>query len=201
VLGVEEHLRRIELYQRLAASHNEADAFRLRMAALNSCQAMISIMLEAATKDELTVAASTNDKWNTFKEELRPWFPYFDLIEKLRIHDFHRFGLLPPREGVTKQFFGGPVKLIAQRGTAVVVLAPGAPKSSVTGNSTVRGQRALVTSGGTFFDEVSASHVSPETVIDAFREAAPAAIAKFKARLRYRPDGELAPEGKGGSSA
>jgi hypothetical protein len=184
-LGVDEHLKRIELLHRLAASQPLPDSYRLLISALTSCQAIVTIMLEAAMMDEVpAVVASPEAKWQTFKEEIRPWFPYFDLIEAVRIHDFHRFGIVPPDPNRIEFRFQGPMKLTARSGVASVVFTSAGRTPTTSGNSTVKGQRPLTINDGAFFDEASGSYVRPEAIINAFLSQAPAAIAKFKAHLK-----------------
>jgi len=181
--GIEEHLKRIELLHRLAASQPLADRYRLLISALTSCQAIVTIMLEAAMVDEVPVAPSPEGKWQTFKEEIRPWFPYFDLVEVVRVHDFHRFGIIPPDPNSIEFHFQGPMKLTARGGGASVVFTPSGPAITTSGQSTVKGQRPLTINDGAFFDEASGSFVRPEVIVEAFLSQAPTAIANFKARL------------------
>jgi hypothetical protein len=181
-----EHFHRATLLRDLAEQQSAKDAYRLRLAAISSCRAVIEIMLEAAKKGEVKGLDSTNEQesYRAFEPVIEPWFPYYDLIERIRLHDFHRFGIQPPDDRVVSMFIGGPIKLIAQRGTASYSVTAEGPVGSTNGNSMVRPQRALLIQDGMFFDEESSTYVDPKDRLSAFLQETPNAITKFESLQR-----------------
>jgi hypothetical protein len=92
---------------------------------------------------------------DTLERQISGKLPYYPLIERIRIHDFHRFGLVPPDPNLKQVMFGGPMKLMAQKGAAAVALTPQGQRASTTGNSQVQFQRPLLVQDGDFFDDDS----------------------------------------------
>jgi len=139
-------------------------------------------MLEAAFKQELKTFrnAVPKESREALEAILAPKVPYYYLIEKIRIHDFHRFGCVPPDPKIRKVFIGGPIKFVPRRGTAAYMVTAQGPKVVETGASRVKQQRPLVSSTGEFFDDVSSNYVSLETVLDAFLDVIPGVIAEFE---------------------
>ena len=89
--GILEHFERVVLFNNLA--HHLQDAghrYRLFLAAIYSCQAIVELMYEECTDKLVSVTREE------LKAALKPLLPGFSLIEKIRIHDFHRFGITPP---------------------------------------------------------------------------------------------------------
>src|SRR5947199_115736 len=99
VNGVREHLERAKFFAGLAARENHAVAkYRLALAAIYSCRALTELMLEAAEKQQVTRFNGTDPKASraSLEAHLVPRLKHYHLIEAIRIHDFHRFGLIPP---------------------------------------------------------------------------------------------------------
>jgi hypothetical protein len=115
-----------------------------------------------------------------FGEWLEPKLPYYSLLEKIRIHDFHRFGCLPPDPAHREVFVGGPTKLVAKKGTAAIVMTPRGPRHVTTGSSRIQEQRPLYTDDGLFFDEKSRKYLPLEDVLHAYLNAIPKVLAEFE---------------------
>lgn len=89
--GIVEHLERARLFATGAdAATSLQDAFRYWIAATYSVRAILQLLRDAAKRGELHVDAQRLDR---FLEER---FPRYRLVRRLRIDDFHRFGLLGP---------------------------------------------------------------------------------------------------------
>jgi len=90
-----------------------ASRFRNLIAAIYPARAIVELMLEALDKKELTSFQNKDAGKNRgeFENLIAPKLPQYYLIEKIRIHDFHRFGCLPPQPGERVLFYGGPIKL------------------------------------------------------------------------------------------
>jgi len=163
VSGVREHFQRVKFFHDLAGKCSDpAGKFRLLLAGVYSARAMAELIFEASDKGDLN---RTRDE---LKMHLCKQISWYDLIEKIRIHDFHRFGLVPPdpRFKVTRQ--GGPVKLRARKGSAVYQLLPSGTKKLTTGNSDIQEQRPLLSSDGLFFDDVTRQYVSLDQILHDF---------------------------------
>ena len=96
-----------------------------------------------------------------------------------RIHDFHRFGCVPPDPKYHMVLYGGPSKLVANQGAAVLAILSEGPKFTLTGNSQIKGQRPLCVDDGQFFDEASGRYLSLENILGEYLSAMPATISKF----------------------
>ena len=118
--GIVEQLKRCKWFLSLAVKSDDAEAkHRLLFAGLYAGRAAIEIMLEGALKQELPAFRDTDDSNKSrkdFENAVKGDIPHYALIEKIRIHDFHRFGCLPPVSNVEFQFMGGPMQLIARNG-------------------------------------------------------------------------------------
>ena len=183
VRGVREHLERAQFFVDL--TKNEKDpksAHRFMLAAVYSCRALADLMLEAAEKQEIKRLTYPDPKRSraVFECEISTKLPYYDLLERIRIHDFHRFGLVPPDPRFNVTMFGGPMKLKANKGVAVVSVTGKGPKISTTGGSHVKFQRPLLTQDTEFFDDDSAKFVKLEDVLRAFLEKAPDVVSEFE---------------------
>ncbi|HUW83567.1 MAG TPA: hypothetical protein VMZ31_12315 [Phycisphaerae bacterium] len=178
VAGVREHYQRVKFFHALAETcRDPAGTFRLLVAGLYSAQGVVELILEAAAKGELN---STREQ---LKVHLRKQLPWFDLIEKIRIHDFHRFGLVPPDPRFKLTMFGGPVKLRAQAGAAIYRVPTSGPEKLTTGKSDIQEQRPLLSSDGQFFDEASRQYVSLDQILRDFVSAAVETIEEFERNL------------------
>lgn len=183
VRGVREHLERAQFF--LDLTKNEKDlksAHRFMLAAVYSCRAIADLMLEAAEKQEIKSLSDSDSKKNraAFESQISTNLPYYDLLERIRIHDFHRFGLVPPDPKFSVTMFGGPIKLTAQKGAAAVLVTGQGPTVSTTGSSHVKFQRPLLTQESEFFDDDSAKFVKLEEVLGAFLKKAPDVVSEFE---------------------
>lgn len=174
--GVREHLERVQLLFDVARAHSdEKTRYRLMLAAIYSCRGMTELMLEAAEKQEAKGLSR-----GALEDQISPMVPYYNLIECIRIHDFHRFGITPPDSGRTQLMVGGPLKLMARKGSAAVFVADGQLLVRTTGGSQVRLQRPLLCRDGEFFDEQLAKYVKLEEILSAFVARAPSVVVKFE---------------------
>lgn len=140
-------------------------------------------MLEAAEKQEIKNPSEPPARWSRTEVEayVSPQLPFFALIEKIRIHDFHRFGLIPPDAHAQEVFFGGPMKLVGQKGTAAIHVSPDGPVKLTSGNMQIKEQRPLLSRDGQFFDEESLTYVSLDEIISTFIGAAQKVVAEIAA--------------------
>lgn len=180
--GVFEQYRRAKRFMGLARRCRKTSAiFTNLIAAVYPARSIVELMLEAAEKQELRSFQNKDGQEirRKLEEELISRLPYYHLLEKIRIHDFHRFCCLPPSQKYETVFFGGPVKLKANRGNASLSLMPEGPKFTTTGNSSIKEQRPLCTRNGLFFDEESGKYVTLNRVLDDFLSAVPGVIKYF----------------------
>lgn len=178
VAGVREHYQRVQFFQALAQDIADPPGkFRLLLAAVNSARAVVELMFEAADKKQLS---STRKELETHLSTRIPWY---DLIERIRIHDFHRFGVVPPDPKFKMMFQGGPVKLRAQSGAAVYRIPATGPEKFTTGNSAIEEQRPLLTNDGQFFDEISRQWVELHRIVAEFLARVDAVIKEFESEI------------------
>jgi len=183
VRGVLEHLERAQFFLDLAKKEKDLkSAYRFMLAAVYSCRALADLMLEAAEKQEIKRLTDPNPKKNraVFESEILTKLPYYDLLERIRIHDFHRFGLVPPDPKFKVTMLGGPMKLTAKKGVAAISATGQGPKVSTTGGSHVQFQRPLLTEDSKFFDDDSAKFVKLEEVLAAFLGKATDVVSEFE---------------------
>jgi hypothetical protein len=182
VRGVREHYARARLFLREAlASSDPADRFRRLVAAVYPARAAVEVMLDAAKWQHLNAYrnADGNQSRKDLEAVIAPKLPRYFLLEKVRIHDFHRFGVLP-QAGL---FLHGPVKLTASRGDAgiAVPLTPGEGRTVIeTGNSRVQEQRPLQMMGDQVFDEDANAYFGLDKVLADYLDALPAVIEEFE---------------------
>ena len=148
------------------------------VASVYSARAVVELMFEAADKDLLSV------KRDELKNRLPAKLLWYNLIERIRIHDFHRFGLIPPDSHMKVMFQRGPIKLRAQKGSALHTIQAGGPKIEVTGQSSIKEQRPLLNNDGRFFDEDTNQYVTLEQILVDFLGAVPAVIEEFEQELK-----------------
>jgi hypothetical protein len=148
--------------------------FRLQVASIYFARGIIEIILEAADKK------SREQLEETLSKKLR----WYNLIEKIRIHDFHRLGLIPPNPNRKVLFQGGPIKLHARKGRAAYSIQPTGPKIEVTGNSDIKENRPLINDDGRFYDDETKKCVSIEQILKDFLHDAPTVIDEFKKDLK-----------------
>ncbi len=187
--GVVEHSERATMLARFAdAATNSADTYRLLLTAIYSVRAVVEIMAEAARMQELARFKNQNPDISgvALKTYLAGKLPYYQLVERIRIHDFHRFGILPPDPAFEMVFAGGPIKATARRGSASVVLQGGGFQVTTTGNSSVDLQRPLVIQDGLFLDDDSQQLVDLRTVVASNIKALDPVIQEFRDFLLER---------------
>lgn len=129
--GIREHLERAQLFFDLAGKEKDPKVrYRLMLGAVYSCRAITELMLEAAEKQEVKNLKNPDPKKNrdALERQVTSKLPYYALLERIRIHDFHRFGLVPPDPNFKQMMFGGPMKLAAQKGVAAVAVADQGPQ-------------------------------------------------------------------------
>jgi len=169
--GIIEQYERAKVFRREAQSYNDPrERLRRLMASVYFARAIVEIMLESADMEVVKISRPDLER------RLIALLPGYMLLEKLRIHDFHRFGVLP-RQG---WFMGGLVKLRAQGGHAVIALGADGPEVSTSGNSKVVGQRPLNMEGDMVLDEEAGQYVTIDQVLDRYLEAIPRAISEFR---------------------
>ena len=168
--GIEEQLERAKLFVKEALESD--DALFHFIAAIYPLRAIVELMLEAADKQE------TSKSRPDLEQILVAKLPGYYLLEKMRIHDFHRFGLTL-RPGI---FVGGPIKLQSRGkdGFAAVFLTAKGLAKKASKWSTVKEQRPLQMKDDRVFDERADQWVSIETVVTEYLEAIPAAIEEFR---------------------
>ncbi len=169
--GIIEQYERARLFLREAQQASDpVDRFRGLIASLYFARAIVEIMLEAAVMEVVKV---TRDD---LEQRLIRILPGYLLIEKVRIHDFHRFGVIP----ISGISMGGLIKLRAQSGHASLALGPKGPEISTSGQSQVIQQRALCMAGERVFDDESGRYMTLEQLLTPYLEAVPRAIEEFR---------------------
>jgi len=172
--GVNEHfLRAVWFFNSAMAAKKVADQFRILVAAAYFARGIAELFIDMVVggRNELVGGKKALDK--IFKD-----VPYFDLIGRIRIHDFHRCGLVPPSPEVNSVVGLGPVQLVASKGEATIQLTPNGPVIHTTGNSKVIETRPLYSVNGTFYDKVSKKQVSLRVIVQEYLKAMPAAVAE-----------------------
>lgn len=182
VAGVREHYQRVSFFHTLAAKDPDpAGKFRLLLAGVYSARAVVELILEAADKGQLR---STRAE---LRVRLSAQIPWYDLIERIRVHDFHRFGLVPPDPRLRVMTLGGPVnlRLRGQKGAGAAVYSlPGSgPQKLTTGDADIHEQRPLQSMDGWFFDDATRQYVPLDQILRDFVSGAVEAIREFERNL------------------
>lgn len=175
VSGVKEHHNRIKIFVEIARkTEDQAVGFRLHIACIYFARGIIELIFEAADKNQIS----------STREELKKVLPmklrWFNLIERIRIHDFHRFGIIPPNPAQKTMFLGGPVKVKAKKGSASYSIPSTGPRIETTGDSKVVEQRPLICGNGSFFDDDTRKSVTLEQIIEDFLVDVPNVIKEFE---------------------
>lgn len=192
VAGVREHYERVKFFHGLGQRcPGPVGQFRLLLAGLYSAQAVVELMLTAAEKEEVNLTREN------MKAHLRAKIPWFDLIERIRIHDFHRFGLVPPDPQLKVMMLGGPVKLKARKGAAIYRVTDSGPEKLTTGTSEIQEHRPLLINDGRFFDDATRTSVSLDQILQDFIPAAVNAIEEFETNLRKESGGKTRDDTEG----
>ncbi|MEX2214122.1 MAG: hypothetical protein WD768_08345 [Phycisphaeraceae bacterium] len=186
IRGINEQHHRAVWFINLCAKAGDATAlFRLQFAALYPARAIVELMLDAAENQELPAYHNKDVKKarKQFEEVLSPRLTHYALIERIRIHDFHRSGCVPPDPKRVEMFFGGQMKLTASKGAAVLSIPSTGPKVTLTGNSSVKDQRSLCNVDGAFFDPVSDQYLPLHRVLVEYLKDVPDTIAWFEEQM------------------
>ena len=183
VAGVRIHYQRVKFFHELADGCTDtANTFRLLLAGLYSARAVVELILEASDKEQI------EEKREDVKVRLSSHIPWYNLIEKIRIHDFHRIGIVPPNPQVKSTMLIGPLQLRARKGSAVYQVRPCGPKKTITGNAEINEQRPLLYSDGRFFDDNTQKYVSLDEILRDFVDGAAETIAEFQRNLQRTQD-------------
>ena len=160
IQGIYEHYRRARHFLQLAhRCKNPVSKFTNLIAAVYPAQAIAELMTEAAKKQEVTSLKNKKEVEKAITSKL----PYYKLIYRIRIHDFHRFGCLPPSQKSKTLFTGGPITLTAQKG-----------------KSSIKGERQLFTENGIYFGTDNKKLVPLDKILDDFLSVVPEVITEFK---------------------
>jgi hypothetical protein len=181
--GAHEQFERAQWFLQLSKdSADIAARFRLSLAGLYFARAIIEILLEAAEHQELAAYRNADPKQSRkeLEDSVIPDLQHYELVEKIRIHDFHRFGCLPPNPSIHSVFLGGPVKLIARKGAAAVQVTESGPSTVVSGQSQVKQQRPLSQDDGRFFDDASGQYLQPEVILERFLAGVPSVVSRIE---------------------
>jgi len=181
--GVREHFERATWFLQLArGSPDPVARYRLALAGVYSARAVVEIMLEAARSQELKAYRNTDpgQSRNDLEAAIVPGLPLYHLVETIRIHDFHRFGCIPPNPTFRELFFGGPVKFIARGGVAALHVPPSGPVVTVSGQSQVKEQRPLCQDDGQFFDDMSGQYLPLAEILERFLAGMPPVLSRFE---------------------
>jgi len=178
VLGVREHYERVQMFFDLAQKSTDmTKSFRLLVAGVYFARGIVELIFEAVDKGQLRFTREQ------LQQKLASELTFYNLIERIRIHDFHRFGLIPPNKDMKVMFQGGPIKLRAQKGKARYSIPSTGPKRECTGGSSIEEQRPLLSNNGKFFDEETREYVTLERVLGNFLDSIPAVITEFEKDL------------------
>jgi hypothetical protein len=186
VQGVREQHERARWFCAVANnSKDTTEQFRLLMAAIYFSRAVVELMLDAAEAQALLEFRNDDKKESrrNCEAQLTPMLSHYLLIERIRIHDFHRFGCIPPHPNRREVFFGGPMKLTASKGAAVLAIPSSGPRVTLTGNSSARDQRTLCVDDGSFFDDVSGKYLALRQILDEYLANVPATITWFEKQM------------------
>lgn len=173
--GIREHFVRACLFFNTGMQTPDyANRFRILIASVYSCRAIVELMLEQADRGELTVDREELTKL------LANALPRYGLIERIRIHDFHRYGLVPPNPHMKMVMTRGPITVKASKGAAVIQQTASGPEITCTGNSSVKLHRALFSADCTFYDEDTKSQVPLDQIIKDYLPAVAGAVEEFE---------------------
>jgi len=121
---------------------------------------------------------------NKSRTELKEWFEkvisFFLLIEKIRRHDFHRFGCLPPASKYKTLFIGGPIKLKASSGFAGMQISSEGKEIIISNKSSVDEQRSLYGNDGLFYDESSNRYLTLDFIVEEYTKSIQDVVKNFK---------------------
>ncbi len=183
--GIHEQYRRAQRLLRLAKRCKKPKSrFTNLIAAVYPARAVVELMLEAAEKQDFEAFQNENVKRSRedLEQRLVQGLPHYYLIEKIRIHDFHRFGCLPPDPTRRVAFFGGPVTLQASKGAAALKIGDRGFQVTVRGQSAAKQPRPLYTDDSRFFEQESGRYLFLEEILTDFLDAVPGFLAELSGR-------------------
>ncbi len=172
--GIIEHFTRAALFYNIGMQTDDSARYRLHIAAIYSCRAIAEMMFEEADRGRV------NADRGKVKQILLSALPFFNLVERIRIHDFHRVGLVPPDPNQKVIQFSGPVKLKPKGGQTIMSQTDKGFEYEVTGESSFAEQRSLVILNEYFFDEDTQSRVTLSNIIREYLVAVPHAVDQFQ---------------------
>jgi hypothetical protein len=181
--GIYEQFERANFFFKLGIETVDTVArHRFFLATIYCCRAITEIMLDAAKEQELPDFRDLDIQLGRkkFEAHIQPLVAHYSLIEKIRIHDFHRFGIPPADPELNQTMVGGPIKLKGQRGVAAVVIRDSGFEEIATGNSQIELQRPFIRQNDCYFDEVTSEFVTLETILRSFLSSVPVIIGTFE---------------------
>jgi hypothetical protein len=184
--GINEHYERVTWFAALAdKADNNKERFRLLISSLYSARAIIELMFEAAERQEVPGYLDKDAKKcrKNFEPEIASRITHYSLVERIRIHDFHRYGVIPPNPDRQELFFGGPITLKANRGGAELSIPETGPQLTLSGSSSIKDQRSLCNANGEFFDDISEKYLPLGQIVGEFLESVPEALKWFQHEL------------------
>jgi len=172
VEGALEHLERAKLfYNEGLSSHDRLDAFRRFVASVYFARGAVEIMLVAA-RDGI-VKVPEGDIRAAFMGIL----PHYELIGRLRVHDFHRYGLRP-HPGVVMQ---GPISVRGGPGGATIAIGPsGEVIKETSGGMSISENRPVTIMGEKVLVEATGQYLMLPQILRPYLEALPEAIMRFR---------------------
>lgn len=182
--GIEEQFERAKLFFNEAiASRDKLDRFRRFIAAIYFASAVAEIMVDAVNPRRLKNGV-LKVKQDELRKILSEKLPRWELLRKLRIHDFHRVCVLE-RAGM---FVKGPIELKPAKGKAKVQFTPQGPVVTKTGNSQVKLDGSLSMKGDEVFDEEQGTYVPLRKVLSDYLDAVPEVIEEFRKLQEKKSD-------------
>ncbi|MFH1068358.1 MAG: hypothetical protein V1794_01950 [Candidatus Glassbacteria bacterium] len=172
-----EQLERAAFFYNMGmAFNNHIYRFRFMMASLYFARSICEIMLESAKQGNLKISSSA------LKKKFKTILPRYELIQLIRIHDFHRCVVLE-REGIL--YVSGPIHIKAGRHPVSIRMKPeGGIKVEAHGESRVDLNRPLQQQNGCFWDESNEEYISIDKALVEYLGVIPKAIEYFKQNIK-----------------
>ena len=165
-----------------STSTDARDGFRRLKACVYFARSIVELMTAAAEKGEVQALLEHGKRKRRMllRDEMQGILPYFELVYRARIHDFHRAAFAPDPERDEIRI-SGPIKFTAAPGESVVGVPGGqgleitkGPESSVTADI------PLTWHNDELLDETSREFVPLADVLREYLDAVPKAIARFE---------------------
>jgi hypothetical protein len=157
--GAYEQYRRAKHFLRLARHCKKPiSKFTNLITAVYPSRAIVEIIIEAVKKKEFPNIKNREE----IEKIIIPKLPYYKLIYRIRIHDFHRFGCLPPSPEHKTVFYGGTIMLTTNKGKKAIA-----------------GDRPLITKDGIYFS-IGKKFIPLDKILNDFLEAVPEVLAEIK---------------------